>query len=569
MNKINNYFKSVPRYVWILMIIVAVGIFFRVYNFHDWMSFNADGVRDAIAVSHAVEEGVGELPLLGPRAGGTQLHLGPIFYYFQYISGTIFQSTSPVVYAFPNLIFSILAIPLFFLLLRKYFTVRYSLVLTAMLATCFMAIEYSRFAWNPNSTPFFVILFLLSLLRAYDLDEKNDWRKWAWLAVSGGSLAIASQLHFSAFLGLPAVLVMFAAINWKKTKKLGWKAVLAFFATIVIIYIPVFVFEFLTHGKNAIQFLHAIFSKGPQRGVPDILLRDIGVFSKYFLWIVSGTIDANWWQKVLGGIFILTGIFSNIFLLKKETDDGKKRFLKMSAVFMFAFLVLYAPLAFEVNKTRFFLPLLMTPFIMVGFIVIAAEKIGFSKRKIWIVSLTIIFLLIFGNVKSTFAWFSNMKKSEEGLNLAYQKVSEKNKEFWWTWGRFKNVAEHMDGNCEKENVIFITSKKTKDFGDSIEYALEEVSRKKVLFKEKYKEDYDKYDSCNYYISLAGENIPEFLAQKNYDNPFGMGDMAITRWYPESPGSQDFPKKKSNDRNRSLQSKIKSDYPRIFWGDLFK
>lgn len=569
MNRTIKYLKSAPKYVWVLMLIIVVGIFFRAYNFHDWMSFNADGVRDAVAVSHSVEDGIGELPLLGPRAGGTQLHLGPIFYYFQYISGAIFQSTSPVVYALPNFIFSILIIPFFFLLFREYFSVKFSLALTFMLATCYMAIVYSRFAWNPNSTPFFVILLLLSLLRAYDLDEKNDWRKWAWLAVSGGSLAIASQLHFSAFLGLPAVLVLFAATNWKKTKKLGWKAVLAFFATIVILYIPVFVFEFLTHGKNAVQFLHAIFSKGPQRGVLDILLRDIGVFSKYFLWIVSGIIDANWWQKMLGGIFILTGIFSNIFLLKKETDEAKKRFLKMSLIFTLAFLLLYAPLAFEVNKTRFFLPLLMTPFMMVGFIIVAVEKIGFFKRKVWAVSSILIALLIFGNIKSTFAWFSNMKKSEEGLHLTYQKVSEKNKEFWWTWGRFINAAEHMDGNCERENVIFITSKKTKDLGDSVEYAFEEISGKKILFKEKYKEDYDKYDSCNYYISLVGEDIPEFLVQKNHDNQFEMGDMAILRWYPKSAGSQDFPEKKSSDRNRSLQSKVKSDYPRIFWGDLFK
>lgn len=567
MDKVIKYLKSIPWHIWASIVIMLVGIFFRTYNFYDWMSFNTDGVRDSILVSHPIEEGIGSLPLLGPRAGGTQLHLGPIFYYFEYLAGAIFQSTNPVVFAFPTLLFSIITIPLFFLLLREYFSPKASLIMTAMFATCFMAIEYSRFAWNPNATPFFTILFFLALLRAYNSEKKRI----LWFAVSGGSLAIATQLHFSAFLGLPIIFVLFTAINWKKTKEIfSWKSLLAFFGTIFVLYLPVFIFEFLTHGKNTKLFFDAIDTKGSSHTVFEKIIRDIGIFSKYFLWIIAGIVDGKKWQEVMSALLLFAGTGVNLFLIIKEIDEKKKRFLSLSFIFILTFFVLYIPLAFDIKRSRFFLPVIIVPFMLTGYLIAFARHMGFKQKGKLLIAI-IIAVLIFGNVSLTLDWFSNMNMSQTGIkNSSFEKVSEKNKEFWWTWGRLEGAADYMKNNCNKKQVFFIISRKTGNFGDAIEYAFFMArDGRNLIFKQKYKQEYEKYDSCYYYISLDRENLPDFLQQKKYDSPSIMGDMKIVRWYPEIAGTAVFPPKKTSNRDDSLKNKIKSDYPRILWRDLFR
>jgi len=125
----------------------------------DWLFFKMDQARDAYLIKQTLENGLGWLPLLGPKAGGTHLNLGPAFYYFQYLAAFLFQSAHPAVLAYPDLLFSILSIPLFFLFLKKYFPRDWSMVLAGLYAVCFLGIEYSRFAWNPNSLVFFNLLF--------------------------------------------------------------------------------------------------------------------------------------------------------------------------------------------------------------------------------------------------------------------------------------------------------------------------------------------------------------------------------------------------------------------------
>ncbi len=566
--KIINYFKLVPRHVWVLVFIIAVGIFFRTYNFHDWLHFKGDSFRDAILVSHSIIDGPAFLPLLGPRAGGTQLHLGAIFYYFQYISGTIFQSTSPVVLAFPDLFLSIMAIPLFFLMLRRYFSKKISLILTAMLATCYMAVEYGRFAWNPNSTPFFTILFLYSLLKAYD-SENN--RQYAWLAISGGALAIASQLHFSAFLGLPIIFILFVILNWKKSKKIifSWRSLLIFFGTIFVFYIPVIIFEVVTHGKNTFLFFDAVNGKSSNRGLWKNIVQETKMFSKYFLWIGAGVFEGKWWQELASKFLVFAGIAANLFLFKKETDEKKKRFLLLTFIFMLVYLVLYFLLAFEIEKSRFFLPLIIMPFILVGYLALLAGKTKFKKTSNFFIGIFII-ALIFGNARSIMTWFSEMKESETERETSYKVLTEKDKSFWWTWGRFEKAADYMDESCQKNAVFFLMSKKTKDYDHSIEYALIQRNRNLAIeLKDKFKEKYENYDRCYFYISLAKEILPDFVQQKKHDEPFFLGDMKITQWYPENALLSVSPANKDPEERDSLEKIIASKYPRLQWGDLFQ
>jgi hypothetical protein len=87
-----------------LLIITLVGFGLRIYRHSDFLHFELDQSRDAMVISEAIEKGPGELPLLGPRAAGTMLRLGPAFYYFEYLSALIFGNTPAAMNAL-NLIF--------------------------------------------------------------------------------------------------------------------------------------------------------------------------------------------------------------------------------------------------------------------------------------------------------------------------------------------------------------------------------------------------------------------------------------------------------------------------------
>src|SRR4030042_4003685 len=126
MIEINKYFcdkkelfKKNKREIITIAIILGLGIFLRTYHFSDWLRFNADQSRDAALIKNIVEGKV-NTPLLGPKAGGTEFRLGPAFYYFQFASAKVFGE-EPEKLAYPDLLFSILSILLFFLLARIFF----------------------------------------------------------------------------------------------------------------------------------------------------------------------------------------------------------------------------------------------------------------------------------------------------------------------------------------------------------------------------------------------------------------------------------------------------------------
>ncbi|MGB5019107.1 MAG: glycosyltransferase family 39 protein, partial [Candidatus Moraniibacteriota bacterium] len=196
--------------------ILVVGIFLRTYEFHDFLRFNADQSRDAGVVSSYIE-GEAPLPLLGPKAGGTDFRVGPVFYYFQIASAKLFGNV-PTVMAYPDLLFSILAIPLLFFFLRKYFDTRTALLLVAIFAVSAYAVKYSRFAWNPNSLPFWSILFLSGL---HEMMIAKGRRYWQWVILTGTAFGVGIQLHTLSLLFFPILLSGVFAFLFFETKAVG------------------------------------------------------------------------------------------------------------------------------------------------------------------------------------------------------------------------------------------------------------------------------------------------------------------------------------------------------------
>lgn len=408
MKKITAYWKK-NWHVCVLVLVMLLSLGIRAWNIEDSLYFRMDQARDAQLIKAAMDGGIGELPLLGPRAAGSFLRLGPVFYYFQFISAKTFNSIEPYVLAFPDLLFSILAIPLFFYFLRQFFSKKVSIAVTIVFASSFLLTQYARFAWNPNSIPFW---FLLTILGAYKtVTEKSSKKAGKWLLVMAFGYAIASQLHFTALLSLPVVVFIFWLFGWpKKIKFKFWVlalAVLAFF------YIPMAISETFTEFDNSHQFLYALSTKGSDEvSLRTQLDRSLHLHAKYYS--LALTSYGNHHSMFFVGALLFMIIFTAWrfkVLWKKEKWKKKKSFIILIIVWFLVFALLYSKLAMDISKPRFWLLIVFLPFIFLGTSLQWMESFK-QKNLAKLFAVVLCGLLITTNLYAVGYWYYSLKTQQ-------------------------------------------------------------------------------------------------------------------------------------------------------------
>ncbi len=384
--------KPIPRHVWILLAIVAVGFFVRAYHYHDWLRFSPDEARDATYIVDALT-GKAPLPDLGPQAGNTRFYLGPLYYQVLYVSALLF-GTAPEAFAYPDLLFSILVIPLLYVYLRKLFSLEISLFLTAVLALSSFVIETARFSSNPNSIPFFLVLFLLGLLGVMERGESV--RKRWWAAAIGIGLGVGIQLHTLLFLIMPAIAAIVAVYLWIR-KNLSWKDLVIALACFAIVNAGQLTYEWRTGGSNirhlfkGAQSESNIGSETLAGNVAMIAACQVqanirivanpvdfekcgGLFNiakvverRNFIpgsgWFVNGIAFA--FVMVLSVLFSVGGYLLAWRQLKDDPDEGKRNFIGLFLVFNLIALLAMMPVSSQI-AVHYFNVLVFVPFILLG-----------------------------------------------------------------------------------------------------------------------------------------------------------------------------------------------------------
>jgi 4-amino-4-deoxy-L-arabinose transferase-like glycosyltransferase len=449
----------------VFLAVVALGIFFRVYHFHDWLFFKMDQARDASTIKQAFMNGSGWLPLLGPKAGGTSANLGPVFYYFQYLSAVIFQSVSPSVLAYPDLLFSILSIPLLYLFLKKYFNRDWSLILAGLYSLCFLGIEYSRFAWNPNSLVFFNLLFFYALLNVFDESVKYKLR---WVILAGLSFAISTQLHFLSFATLPVITVIFFFFIRREIKKnLDWKKIIIFLGIIFLVYLPVFANEIITHGKDSSAFLAAVKSKPSHHSLWENINRNVRYWGQYWLLIATSCVSKG--ENIVSSaiawaLLMIPGLFLAIKFYRGEKNGLRKKFLLVTVLWFFAYFLVYIPIAYQI-RPRFFLPMLSLPFIFVGYI---TKYIWERSGKIWKISAAAILAgVLIGNLYGTYLWFKEIRTAQKKGTDPKRTIILKARDGIVLW-HLENAENYIREDCKENTVYYQTSN---EYKRPVEYLL--------------------------------------------------------------------------------------------------
>lgn len=473
MNKIKKIFFSFHYSVWILLGIILIGIFLRTYNFHNWLFFGGDQARDAALVENVVNGKIG-WPLLGPHMKNMEFKMGPIYYWFEIISAKIFGN-GPDKIAYPDLFFGILSIPLLYFFLKRYFNRNLSLALVGLFSVSYFAIKYSRFTWNPNSVPFFVILLLFSF---HEFLVKKEKTGWIWIISAGIAFGAGIQLHAILLVLFPIFSLIVLIYSIKNNPKV-WRKWAVILAVAIIINSPQIISEFQTGFSNAKLFF-SNSNAGNAQSIRNMeyladcdIQANLNIISSLggedrcdFLYRKSLENHLSWRKMTKDGYFqpevmiiglslLFLGYLLLFFRLKKEKNENKKYFLGLIAVYAVLSLLVMLPIGNSL-RIRYFMHTAPLPFIFLGLIA------DFLSRKfrwgIWAV--LAIFILFFStNVASIYG----SARSFFAKNKSYQDFA--------VLGEMNDMLKYMEqqSNLQKEAYFLGNPNCLWVFSDSLEF----------------------------------------------------------------------------------------------------
>ena len=184
----------------ILVLILAVAAFLRLWRISEYMTFLGDEGRDAIVVKNLITRG--DLIFIGPATSVGNMYLGPLYYYMMAPFLAI-SRLDPVGPAVMVALIGIATVFWVYLCGRQFFSKEAGLFAASLYAIAPVVIVYSRFSWNPNPMPFFALLTVLFLF--WTLKTKN----YFWLIPLSVSVAFVLQMHY-----LGVILVFVVLIFW-------------------------------------------------------------------------------------------------------------------------------------------------------------------------------------------------------------------------------------------------------------------------------------------------------------------------------------------------------------------
>lgn len=251
-----SQFKVLRPVEIIVVLLLVVGAFLRLWNVQNAALFLGDQGRDAIVVSRIFIEK--DLVFIGPMTSVGNMYLGPLYYYFM-LPFLFLSYPSPLgpVYAV-----AVLGVATIFFLYRwgsKLVGERAAVIAAFLCTFSVVAVDISRFSWNPNPTPFVGLLIVYATFMAIQRHPKF------WLLV-GVAFAILIQLHYVTLLagGAAGLLWLWEVVrSLRKKSKFTLQQLVLYavgaFGICVVSLTPLFIFD-LKHDWLNLRAFQSLFS---------------------------------------------------------------------------------------------------------------------------------------------------------------------------------------------------------------------------------------------------------------------------------------------------------------------
>lgn len=441
---------------WFFLVLIALfGACLRFSDYTSLLRFNDDQVRDIKIVSRMAQ---GQAwPLLGPRAGGTLFQLGPMFYYLEYLSGTLFGFT-PAGTTLLIPVLSTLSIGLCFILWRKLFPIHVSLVLTTLYALSFFTVKYARFGWNPNFVPFFLLAFFLLLSASLDPHTK---RPYLISVLLGLVVGIGMQLHTFLLILMPLTFLAVHAYRVKKTQRWHWLHLGLTLLMLTGCFGTVLASEFQSGGTNTRAFFEGFFLKttahaddlNPVLVTADFSLQGISALLTGYeprgqwvnpdAWQVAFSLN-NTLLLSLSLTIVLGGIWCGIQKWRSPLDPATQFLFRLLLGFALLTLLCFLVIGNELNL-RFFNLLFFLPLLMLGLMLEQLQQYLSTRWYVLIVSLGLLGLSVSNLIayRQTFDFDHprSLTKAYGGISYGEaEQLAQWIKEAITTEGRLPNIA---------------------------------------------------------------------------------------------------------------------------------
>ena len=217
---------------WLLVTILILASFFRLYQISGYMEFLGDQGRDVTIIKDFLQHG--NLFFIGPQTSIGNMYLGPWFYYL--IAPSLFLSNyNPIGPAIFIALLNIATVFLIYFVGKHWFSRQVGLISAFLFAISPVVIKYSNFIWNPNIMPFFSLLFIYFFFESFQ-SKKYHYFLYASLAFI---MVINSHYLGLALLPFTGLFWLYNLIKFIQTKSKQLKPFLKYtFLAIFILFYP-------------------------------------------------------------------------------------------------------------------------------------------------------------------------------------------------------------------------------------------------------------------------------------------------------------------------------------------
>jgi len=271
------------------------------------VTFLGDQGRDAIIIKRII---TGEhFPAIGAPTSVGQVYLGPFYYYFIAPWLLLFKF-QPIGLAFGVAVYSSFYLLVNYFIVKELFNKKIALISTIFLSFSSVLIDFSRFSWNPNLLPLFVLLTIYFAIKSLQTN------KWHYFFLLGAFLSFSIQLHYLALFLIPAIGIIFLSSLYKKSVKQLISQFHNFLISVlsfIIFSSPLIIFDLRHNFLNSKLFLALFKSSGTS------FTSKINSFfdSFYYLNFYSFNINLNKFFIYVLLVFLFIILFT---LIKKSSN---------------------------------------------------------------------------------------------------------------------------------------------------------------------------------------------------------------------------------------------------------
>ena len=211
--RMGEWIKQNKTEFYVLLVILILGAFLRLWRIDEYMTFLGDEGRDVIVVRRFLVDG--DIFLIGPGTSIGNMYLGPLYYYMM-APALWLGGYSPAAPAAMIALLGVVTIAFVWYAAREWFSREAGLVAAFLYAIAPTVIIYSRSSWNPNIMPFFSLLCIFAIWRVITT------KKLFWLPILGVSYAFVLQSHYLGLLLAPTLVVfwLYSLHLFKKERRL-------------------------------------------------------------------------------------------------------------------------------------------------------------------------------------------------------------------------------------------------------------------------------------------------------------------------------------------------------------